>query len=289
MAEVTLPEWLKLREGAPAALRGSTPGFLRRSLVNFASAMKRLYASGDYSSRGGALQSIEARAKLAGFFFIIISASLAHSAIFLGGVLVLAAALSFLSRVGPVPLAKRTLPAFVFTLAVVLPVSLGAVTPGTEVVNIFGASVTSEGLHNAGFFLLRVTAMVSIAMLLSLTTREADLFRGLGKVVPVFFVTALFLTFRYAFVLIKTAEDSSLARKSRTITGVRATESRMWFAGRAAFLLKKAYGVAEEVGMAMVSRGFDGKVKAAPARALRGRDYLWLGFASFVLFLSFGA
>ncbi|MBW7957520.1 MAG: cobalt ECF transporter T component CbiQ [Deltaproteobacteria bacterium] len=289
MAEVILPEWLKGRAEAPAFLNAGSAGFLKRSLANFASAMKRVYTSGDYSSRKGALQAIEPRAKLAGLFFIIIAASLAHSAIFLSGVLVLAVALSFISRVGPGPLVKRTLPAFIFTLIIVLPLAFGAVTPGKEVLDVFGASVTGEGLHNAGFFLLRVTAMVSITMLLSLTTRETDFFRGLGRFVPAFFATALFLTFRYSFVLIKIAEDSAFARKARTITGARAVESRMWFAGRAALLLKKAYGVAEEVGMAMVSRGFDGKLKTAPARALRGRDYFWLGFASFVLFLSFAA
>ncbi|MCL4873047.1 cobalt ECF transporter T component CbiQ [bacterium] len=289
MAEVILPEWLKGREEAPASLRAGSAGFIERSLVNFASTMKRLYVDGDYSSKKGALQAIEPRAKLAGFFFIIIAASLAHSAVFLGGVLVLAFALSFVSRIGPGPLAKRTFPAFVFTSVIVIPVIFGAVTPGREVLDVFGASVTGEGLRSAGFFLLRVAAMVSTAMLLSLTTREADFFRGLGRFVPSFFATALFLTFRYAFVLIKTAEDSALAMKARTIAGARAVESRTWFAGRAALLLKKAYGVAEEVGMAMVSRGFDGKLKGAAARALRGRDYIWLGFASFVLFLSFGA
>lgn len=289
MAEVTLPEWLKGREEAPAFLKAGSAGFIERSLFNFASAMKRVYVAGDYSSRKGALQAIEPRAKLAGFFFIIIAASLAHSAIFLGGVLVLAVALSLVSRIGPGPLVKRTLPAFVFTFVIAVPVIFGAVTPGKEVLDVFGASVTSEGLSSAGFFLLRVAAMVSTAMLLSLTTREADFFRGIGRFVPAFFASALFLTFRYAFVLIKTAEDSALARKARTITGARGVESRAWFAGRAALLLKKAYGVAEEVGMAMVSRGFDGKLKVAASRALRGRDYLWLGFASFVLFLSFGA
>jgi energy-coupling factor transporter transmembrane protein EcfT len=82
--------------------------------------------------------------------------------------------------------------------------------------------------------------------------------------------------------------DAALARKSRTIDGTGVKEAQRWFASRAAFILKRSLSTAEEVSMAMVSRGFDGKVRISPAGPLGRGGYLWLGATSFFLFLSFG-
>jgi energy-coupling factor transporter transmembrane protein EcfT len=65
-------------------------------------------------------------------------------------------------------------------------------------------------------------------------------------------------------------------------------ESQAWFAGRVAFFIERTFKLSEEVTMAMTSRGFAGEVKAMEDHTLKGRDYLWLGFTSFVFFLALG-
>lgn len=290
MEEIKLPEWFKdsrdqTRSGG--TLRPS--GFIEKSIAGFSAAVIKAFSTEEYASRDGALQRLEPRAKLAGFFLFVAASAIAGNALFLSGVLLFAVAMSIKTGIGLAPLAKRVLPAAAFTFVLALPVSLNVVTPGRELAGAFGLAITGEGLMTAGFFILRVTTMVTLASLLALTTRQADFFRGLGRIIPGFFVTALFFTFRYVFILIKTAQDAALARKSRTVQRAALRESQRWFASRAALILKRSFQMAEEVNMAMISRGFSGRiVSASNAAAFSGRDYLWIGFTSFVLFMSFG-
>ena len=290
MEEMRLPDWLGgPREDTGPVRRLKPTGFLEKNIAGFSGAMLKALATEEYASRDGVLQGLEPRAKLLGFFLLIAASAIAGSGLFLSGVLLFVSAMSIKTRVGLSPLAKRVLPAFVFTFAVSLPVALSAVTPGRELVGAFGVAVTAEGLRLAGFFILRVSTMLTLAALLALTTRLSDFFRGLGSMIPGFFVTALFFTFRYVFILIKSAQDATLARKSRTIRRAVLRESQRWFASRAALILKRSFSMAEEVNMAMISRGFSGRIVSAYGAApFAGRDYLWIGFTSFVLFLSLG-
>jgi energy-coupling factor transporter transmembrane protein EcfT len=123
-------------------------------------------------------------------------------------------------------------------------------------------------------------------MLLFLTTGQTDFFRALSALpVPAFFTTALFMTFRYVFTLLKITEDSVLARRSRTITGTAPAEKRHWAASRLAYLLRRSLATAGEVSLAMTSRGFAGKVRTIPAPPPGAGDMAWVGFAAFVFFI----
>ncbi len=290
MEGIRLPEWMNgPRQETANGRRLRSPGFIDRNIKAFSASMLKALSTEEYASRRGALQSLDPRAKLSGFFLLVAASALSGSALFLSGVLLFAAAMSMKTGVGLSPVVKRVLPGFFFTLAISLPVAFNFVTPGRELVGAFGVAVTIEGLQVAGFFVLRVSTMLTLASLLALTTRVSDFFRGLGRIIPGFFVTALFFTFRYVFILIKTAQDAALARKSRTIQRAALSEAQRWFASRAALMLKKSFSVAKKVNMTMISRGFSGRIRSAHSSAqLAGRDYLWIGFSCFVLFLSVG-
>lgn len=286
---MTLPDWMRgpVPEACPAVGGQKARGFIEKSLKNFASVLKKAFTA-DYAARDGVMQRLEPRARLAGFFFLLLAAALSESWVFISSLFALTVCLSIITKVGAATLLKRALPAMVFTAVLAAPAVFSFVTPGFALVDIGGLTITVEGLKTALFFVLRVSMMAALASLAVLTTSQADFFRGLGKLLPGFFVTALFFTFKYVLILVKTAIDASLARKSRTIEGQGVKEAQRWFASRAAFILKKSLNMAEEVSMAMVSRGFDGKVRLSPAGPLGRGEYLWLGVASFFLFLSFG-
>lgn len=287
---MTLPDWMKGQgpQECPATDGTRPQGFIEKSLRNFASVLKEAIASETSASKDGVLQRLEPRAKLAGFFLLIIAAALPESWFFLLAVLALTLGLSAATKAGAGQLIKRALPATIFTAVLAIPAVFSFMTPGRELFGAGGMAITEEGISNALFFVLRVSTMASLASLAMLTTRQADFFRGLGNLAPGFFVTALFFTFKYVLILVKAAEDSALARKSRTINRASVREAQRWFASRAALLLKRSLNTAEEVSMAMTSRGFEGRVRSYSSTALRGREYLWLGATSFVLFLSFG-
>lgn len=286
---MTLPDWMKgpAPEPCPAVNGQKRRGFIEKSLKNFSSLLQNAFTS-DYSARDGLMQRLEPRAKLAGFFLLILAAALSGNRVFILTLLALTTGLSMMTKVGAAPLFRRALPAIVFTAVLAAPAAFGFVTPGRPLVDLWGLTVTAEGVRTALFFVLRVSTLAALASLAVLTTAQADFFRGLGRLLPGFFVTALFFTFKFVLILVKTAIDAALARKSRTIDGHGVKEAQRWFASTVAFILKKSLNMAEEVNMAMVSRGFDGKVRTDPPGPLGRGEYLWLGAASFFFFLSLG-
>lgn len=295
MEEIRLPDWFKAAKGEPCPVgRGDErQGFLEKNLRNIASFMKEALGPERFAQMPGTLQSLEPRSRMLGVFALIAGCAVAQTFMMLLIIGGLSLALARISSVEVPALFKRVLPAFLFTLILAAPALFSFISPGPE---LFGFSVaghrvavTARGAHIAAFFITRVTVMVSLVAVLVLTTRQSDFFAGLrGLRIPSAFVTALFMTFRYVFILVKIAEDSTLARKSRTVAGARLGESQAWFASRAGLLLKKSLNMADEVNMAMASRGFDGKVKTFESPRFKGRDYLWTGFSFFVFFLSFG-
>ncbi|MBI5902246.1 MAG: cobalt ECF transporter T component CbiQ [Deltaproteobacteria bacterium] len=295
MAEVRLPGWFKEARGwtCPAGGKGASRGFAEKNLEGIASFLSGMFAAGGYCAGPGLMRSIEPRARMAGVVALVIACALTSRVAFLAIEFFVIAVIAALSSLGLFAVARRVLPTMVFTSVLIIPALFDFVTPGTDLfgVTLGGArvSITREGGATAVFFLARATAMVSLVSILALTTRQADLFRGLGGLkVPAIFVTALFMAFRYLLMLLKTAQDMSMARRSRMIGADSLSESQGWFSSRAALVLKKSMGLSGEVDMAMVSRGFTGKVKTFKGGSLSGRDYAWVGFTVFMLFLSFG-
>lgn len=296
MAQMRLPEWFKeAKRGACEAEGGhaAPDSFTDRSLKNFSGFLKDALAPEQYSRRRGLLQSVSPRARIAGVFFLITAAAFVVDIYALAATVLLTGSLAALSGVGFTAIAKRVWPAFAFTAVLIFPVVFGFFTPGDRLFGAglgrFGFEVTVQGVETWLFFVTRTVSMVSLAALLLLTTGETDFFRGLaGLPLPRVFTTALFMMFRFVFILLKVAEDSVLARRSRTIGGAGIKESQRWFSSRVVLLLKKSLNTAGEVGMAMASRGFDGKIRSLGDMKLAPADYVWLGSTLFLLFLSFG-
>lgn len=292
-----LPSWLKeaRREPCPAHIGGGAwaRGFVDRSLDNITFFTKRLITTASSASASGALQSIEPSARLFGLLTIALAAAITVSSIVLGLIMLATAMLAIASKVGLIELVKRIAPSAVFAFILMTPAFLSFIFPGEDVLpmgpSAYKTAQAASGASFVLFFVSRVVAVVSLAALLSLTTTPGALFNGLARLkVPPLFVATLFMTFRYLFILLTIAEDAAQARKSRTIGRIRTTASRRWFASNAALILKKSMNTAEEVGMAMASRGFTGSFKTFTGAPLAGRDYMWIGFSLFVFFISLG-
>ncbi|MBI5560814.1 MAG: cobalt ECF transporter T component CbiQ [Deltaproteobacteria bacterium] len=295
METLKIPEWLK--QGGQPVCAGAVirEGFIEKNLKAVSSFLKEMLSVRNPASgpAGGLFQGVSARARIGGVFVLLVGAVFMDNAISLFFLISTVIFIACLSHAGLFPLLKRVVPAVIFSLVVIWPVFFNFFTAGREflVFDIFGSRValTEEGLFQGGFFILRVTATASLVSLLFLTAKEADIFGGLkGLGVPAFFVTAIFMTFRYVFILLKIVEDTSLARKSRTINPAVMRDGKRWFSSRAGFLLQRALYFSEEVTLSMAARGFTGRIKVFASVPLRGKDYLWLGFAFFVFFMSIG-
>lgn len=289
-----LPVWFKEARGASCVVGNSVrpEGFVDKSLRAIAAYASEAACADKAAGGPGLLQSLDTRARIYGIFSLVAACAITSSAIVLVGLALIGGILTYASRVSPRALIKRVLPSFIFTSIIIAPVFFGFGAHGAH-----GASggaerhwITAVSIATGAFIIARVTVMVSLAALIVLATRQADFFRGLGGLpVPSFFATALFMTFRYVFILIKIAEDAAMARKSRVIRPGHLGEPQSWFASRVALLLHKSLSVADEVNMAMISRGFSGaRIKTFVAGSLGFGDYLWIGASTFVLFLSLG-
>ena len=105
-------------------------------------------------------------------------------------------------------------------------------------------------------FILRVAACVSIAVLLTLTTRWAYLLRGFSMIrIPTLFIKILEMTYRYIYVLLHSASDMFQSRLSRTVGRTSTREQQQFVGNTMGALWTIAFALSDEVHAAMLVPG----------------------------------
>jgi cobalt/nickel transport system permease protein len=175
-----------------------------------------------------------------------------------GGYAVLLAVVAVLARVRPGWLLKRSLIELPFVvLAVVLPF----VGEG-EKVTWFGLTLTVEGLYGAWNIIIKGTLGVLASLLLAATTTTRDLLVGLDRLRCPQIITQI-ATFMLRYLEVITGE----ARRMRIARISRGYDPRfLWqvkaFAIGVGSLFLRAFERGERVYLAMVSRGYTGRLPA---------------------------
>jgi cobalt/nickel transport system permease protein len=194
------------------------------------------------------------------------------------------------ARVGLPFILGRSLVALPFA---VVAVTLTFTRPGAPLFQIpLGFStltITDAGLLAFITVLVKSWLSVQAALLLTTTTHFTDLLYGLqGLRLPTLLVGILSFAYRYLFVLVDEAQRLLRARECRSaeLPGRRSGRSTFWQAavvGRmVGTLFLRAYERSERIYVAMLSRGYDGTLRARSARALSSteRGVLALGMAT---------
>ncbi|GAA0502914.1 cobalt ECF transporter T component CbiQ [Paractinoplanes deccanensis] len=191
-----------------------------------------------------------------------------------GGYLVLLAAVAIAARVPATWLAKRATIELPFVL---LAVTLPFFGHG-ERVTWLGLSLSVDGLHGAWNIFAKGTLGVLASLLLAATTTMRDLILGLDRLrCPTVFTQIATFMLRYLDVL---ADD---ARRMRVARLARGYDPRfLWqvkaFAVSVGALFLRAYERGERVYLAMVARGYQGRL---PRRADdRAPTAQWVAAAS---------
>lgn len=300
MRSGSAPDWLLKGQGPTLCScytvgRRRGKGFLEKTIHEVSEAAGRSLFSEEMARMSGLLQRRDPRAKLLAMLSLLVVGSLSRRIEIILGLYGLLVAMALLSHIPLSVFVKRvwiTVP--LFTGLVVLPSIFNVVTPGDPllVVASFGnirlgpitmpevLAVTRQGLLGAATLVARVGLSVSAMLLLTLTTRWADLLKALrALLLPRTFIAVLAMTYRYVFLLLSIAEDMFTARRSRQVGRSPTTsEGQQYVAAAAATLLGKSYALSQEVYSAMVSRGFRGKVETINSFTLRPAD-LALGIA----------
>ncbi|MFI2712000.1 cobalt ECF transporter T component CbiQ [Micromonospora sp. NPDC018662] len=175
-----------------------------------------------------------------------------------GGYALLVTAVAALARVGPRWLLGRALIELPFVLfAFALPF-LGA----GERVEAVGLSLSVDGLHGAFNILAKGTLGVLASLLLAATTTTRDLILGLDRLrCPQILTQIATFMLRYLEVLVGEARRMRLARVSRGDDPRFLWQLRGFAAGVGALFLR-AFERGERVYLAMVSRGYTGRMPA---------------------------
>ncbi len=173
-----------------------------------------------------------------------------------GAYAVLVAVVAALARVGPRWLLSRALIELPFVLfAVALPF-LGS----GDRVEVLGLRLSEDGLHGAWNILAKGTLGVLVSLLLAATTTTRDLIVGLDRLhCPQVLTQIATFMLRYLDVLVGEARRMRVARISRGDDPRFLWQLRGFAAGIGALFLR-AFERGERVYLAMLSRGYSGRM-----------------------------
>jgi len=250
------------------------------------------YAEG-YARRERLLQSVDPRFKLVGTLILIVCIIFVMHVEWILGILGVILLLAVASRVRFSYYLKRVwLFVPLFTAIIVVPAMFNFVVPGQLLLIVLNKGqaigpltspwtigLTVQGVNAAILFVLRTGAAVSLMVLLALTTPWTDLLASLQSLkVPKAFVMVLGMTYRYVFVLVGIAQEMHFALKSRAISPVTRGQFRSWLGAIIGVLLRRSLETSERVNLAMISRGYDGRVKSITRFHSQPFDWAFLFF-----------
>lgn len=240
----------------------------------------------------GLAQQIDPRVKVVGLAALVIGVVAVHRLAVVGALFGLGLAIAVASRIPIRTLASRVwIAVLLFTGIIALPAIF--LTPGQALYQlpVLHWTITSQGVTSASFLLARAETTATLSLLLVLTTPWMQVLKSLRTFgVPVLLVVILGMTYRYIFVLLRTAHDMFESRRSRTLARLPAGERRKVAVNSAGVLLSKTFQLSGEVYLAMQSRGFRGEVYLLNDFRMRAADWtalavlltaslttLWLG------------
>jgi cobalt/nickel transport system permease protein len=139
-------------------------------------------------------------------------------------------------------------------------------------------AIFTSGIKTALLLVCRSEASLTCWLLVIMTTPFNRVLRALRSLhVPVVFVAILSMTFRYIFLLVETAQDMLLSRRSRIVGRMSGADNRKLLVSTAGVLLGKSIQMSDDVYQAMTSRGFRGDIQILEDFQMNRTDWAVLG------------
>lgn len=261
----------------------SRTSYIERTLVDINNALEQSIFAEKVARQKGLLQKLDPRIKIISLIMLLFAVSLSHH---LAVIAVLYFCTLILAALSTAPLdffIKRVLVVvLVFTGIVALPALF--ITPGPVLVNLpLGIVITRTGAMTALFLLLRVGTSVSLAFLFILSTPWNSVLKAMGVLrIPDVIILVLGMTYRYIHLLLHTANDMFLSRKSRILRRMSGAEERRLMAATSGALLGKSLQISSDVYLAMESRGYRGYPRTMDRFRMRWFDWVAVLIVGFV-------
>lgn len=269
-----LPVWLTgepALEGRRSQTRRIEERFLDKTLHHIVSFTGETLFNERIPQRGGFLQGIEPRFKIAGLVGSLVALSFQKTIEGLALCLIASFLMALASRVPILFFGKRLMPAFVFTALIALPATLSAIVQGEPLFVLYAfeksyrlgfleipraVSITKEGAESALTLTLRVTTSVSLVLLMTLTTPPARLIKAVASFMPGVLQFISSIGYRYIFFLVRKVEQFILGFKSRSFCPIQVSGKQRWIASRIGLLFSISLRLSQELEKAMESRGY---------------------------------
>jgi cobalt/nickel transport system permease protein len=252
--------------------------FVEKTTRGLLGALQESLFAEEMAQKRGFLQLLDARVKLAGFGALIVAAVCVHRISVLAALFAVAVLLAAGSRIPLRVLTARVwLTVMAFTGLIALPAIF--LTAGETVFRLplLPWNVTYQGVRSAAFLILRAETTATFSVLLILTTLWTQLLRALRFFhLPVVLVVVAGMTYRYIFLLLRTATEIFEAREARMIGRLQPADQRRLATASAGVLLGKTMQLTGDIHLAMQARGFRGEVRLLDDVALRAADWLRL-------------
>jgi len=185
------------------------------------------------------------------------------------------------SRTDPLIILKRSMLALPFALvAVTLVFTTNGATLFTFKLASLSVSITDQGIIAFASILTKAWLAVLMATLLSATTTFPELLSAMRAIrIPRVIVSIVSFMYRYIFVIAEEALRLQRAKEARSANphGDR-RGSLLWRAkvlgGMIGSLFLRSYERSERIYAAMLSRGFDGRMRTMKAEGLQSTDVI---------------
>jgi cobalt/nickel transport system permease protein len=263
-------------------------GFLARTVSGITGALEQTIFSEEQARLHGLVQQIDPRVKLLCLLAMIVTAALVRHLPGLIALYAVTIGLAVSSRLAIGPFLMRSLVgATLFSAMVAVPALF--IVPGQPLLVVqfptgFAIAISDHGLASAVMLVARVATSVSLAIVLVLTTRWAQLLRSLESLrVPQAFVVVLGMTYRYLFLILRLANDMFMARSSRSIGQTSGEQDRHWLGSAGGALVGKSMKMSEDVYLAMRARGYSGEVRTIDQFHTRDIDWLFVAMTTVVI------
>lgn len=255
-------------------------GFVEKTLAGVSHGIEQAIFTEENARRPGFLQRRDPRAKVAAFALLVLATGLSRDWPVLCALYALVLAGAAASRLALASFLKRTwlgIPLFSGVIIIPSIFLVGSHTAFSVPLGFVTLEATREGLRAAGIFVLRVGVSVSLAILLVMTTRWAEVLKSLRFFrVPSIFVLVLAMTYRYVFLFLHTLNGMLLARKSRMVARTPGAEQRWWIVSSLGVLMSRSFRMSEDVYQAMVARGFRGDFRSLTTFTMGPMDWLFV-------------
>lgn len=257
--------------------------FVERTLIDINHTLEQSLFAEKVARQKGLLQYFDPRLKLIATLLLLIAIGSSRQPLVIAMFLAVALILAGFSKISLFTFIKRVLLfVLIFTGVIALPALF--LTPGPVLWTLpLGLVVTRTGAMSALFLMLRVTASISWATLLVLTTPWNDVLKALGVLhIPDVIVLILGMTYRYIHMLLHEANDMFLSRKSRLLKKLSREKERELLGATGGVLLGKSLQMSGEVYLAMLSRGYHHYPRTLDDFKMRWWDWLAGGIVMLV-------